>query len=58
MSTSRFELKDKIDKYFYWLTNYGHEAASVWVQGNVPEDEIEDFKREIKRGFAKHGFKS
>lgn len=57
MSNSRFELKEKVDQYFYWLTTYGHEAASVWVQGNVEEKEVEAFKLALKKGYEKHGFK-
>lgn len=50
-------LDEKIEKYFYWLSNYGHEAASMWVQGNLEESDIPEFKIRIKKEFRKHGFK-
>jgi hypothetical protein len=57
VSNSRFKLKEKVDKYFYWLTTYGHEAASVWVQGNVDEEEVQAFKLALKKGYERRGFK-
>lgn len=50
-------LDEKIEKYFYWLSNYGHEAASMWAQGNLEESDIPEFKIRIKKEFRKHGFK-
>ena len=50
-------LDEKIEKYFYWLTNYGHESASMWAQGNIEEADIPEFKIRIKKEFRKHGFK-
>jgi hypothetical protein len=49
-------LDDKVEKYFYYLINYGHETASVWAQGNVELDEIEEFKIKLNKSFGRHGF--
>lgn len=50
-------LDDKVEKYFYYLINYGHETASMWVQGNVKLEEIEEFKAKMGKAFGRHGFK-
>lgn len=48
-------LNEKVEKYFYWLTTYGHEAASMWVQGNLSESEIPEFKEMLKKEFRRYG---
>lgn len=50
-------LDEKIEKYFYWLTTYGHEAASMWCIDNVSEHEQDEFRRRIRTEFKKYGLK-
>ena len=50
-------LDEKIEKYFYWLTTYGHEAASMWCIDNVGEHEQDEFRRRIRIEFKKYGLK-
>ena len=54
---NKVNLDEKIEKYFYWLTNYGHEAASMWAQGNLNNSEISEFKERLSEESIKHGFK-
>jgi hypothetical protein len=51
------DLDEKIETYFYWLTNYGHEAASMWAQGNLMDSEISEFQSRLSGEFTKRGFR-
>jgi hypothetical protein len=50
-------LDEKIEKYFYWMINYGHEAASMWCIDNIAEHEKDEFKHRIKIESKKYGLK-
>lgn len=50
-------LDEKIEKYLYWLTTYGHEAASMWCMDNLTSHEIPEFKRRIQKNIGKYGLK-
>lgn len=50
-------LDGKVEKYIYYLINYGHETASMWVQGNIEVDEVPEFKEKLQKKLKKHGFR-
>jgi hypothetical protein len=58
MTNHKFILQPKVDQYFKWLIDYGHEAASMWAQGNVEPADLDDFRELVKKDFHKHGFKT